>query len=244
MHRLLLLSGALAMLGACAATPDGLPDPTEESYRRALADAQNPEPGEVARDLVRIRPGEPDQDWSPDSKVLVVAWRTAPGDWKPGPVTLDHDDVWVTVHPELQRICSQPGFAAGTTLQKRLAEFLGLPPGAANDTFVELRVEPAHLFRPCPDGEIRDRTCGLAFPPDTPADHRRWINDLRARQYCHAPHADPPSPGYPWTQLGYTYDWGAAHSGHRGASEFVLRKGSQAEVVRKVPTAEYCRAAL
>jgi hypothetical protein len=45
--------------------------------------------------------------------------------------------------------------------------------------------------------------------------------------------------GYPWTRLGYTYDWAPGASGI-GASEFVTRKEMPVIVKAKVPTVAYC----
>lgn len=36
--------------------------------------------------------------------------------------------------------------------------------------------------------------------------------------------------GYPWTRLGYTYDWGSRSSNKYGLSEFVIMPGSKVEV--------------
>lgn len=43
-------------------------------------------------------------------------------------------------------------------------------------------------------------------------------------------------PPYPWTRLGYTYDWGNAKS-RVGLSEFVIRKGARL-TVHSVSTTE------
>jgi hypothetical protein len=45
---------------------------------------------------------------------------------------------------------------------------------------------------------------------------------------------------YPWTQLGYTYDWGNPES-EVGLSEFVIRKGSTVVIKSVSNLDEYCR---
>jgi hypothetical protein len=145
-------------------------------------------------------------------------------------------DTWVTLVPQLR------DFFANTTMQPlRLAQLMGMPPEAATPGhalerkyMLELWVAPKDLFRPCPDTEISDTVCELDFPLDafhTP----NLANLVRATagpdygtfmtypswfanqtRYSYTPGASP----YPWTRLGYTYDWGS--NSHVGLSEFVL----------------------
>lgn len=145
-------------------------------------------------------------------------------------------DSWVTVVPELKAF-----FAGSAPQPMRVAQLLGLPPeaGTANHPnsysyLLELWVSPKDLFRPCPDTEISDTVCELDFPLDTfhtpdlanlvrataGPDSGQFMRypDWFANQKSHVytPGAHP----YPWTRLGYTYDWGG---GQRvGLSEFVL----------------------
>ncbi|HXO18393.1 MAG TPA: hypothetical protein VOA87_00560, partial [Thermoanaerobaculia bacterium] len=46
---------------------------------------------------------------------------------------------------------------------------------------------------------------------------------------------------YPWTGLGYTWDWAADNRDHHGESEFVAPTGTQVTVESVTPIAEYCR---
>jgi hypothetical protein len=55
------------------------------------------------------------------------------------------------------------------------------------------------MFRPSPDAEIDDSVAELEFPAGTSQDHMTWITDRMATSYGEG--------GYPWTRLGYTYDW-------------------------------------
>ncbi|MDD5333768.1 MAG: hypothetical protein PHS32_08475 [Rhodoferax sp.] len=145
-------------------------------------------------------------------------------------------DSWVTVVPELKNF-----FAGKAPEPLRMAQLLGLPPEGAlagnpkgYKYLLEMWVSPLDLFRPCPDTEISDTVCELGFPADafrTPVlsnlvratdgpnygvfmTYPDWFNN-RTR-YVYTMDANP----YPWTRLGYTYDWGS--SNHIGLSEFVL----------------------
>jgi hypothetical protein len=145
-------------------------------------------------------------------------------------------DTWVTVAPEMKKF-----FAATPPEPLRIAQLLGLPPEAAMagnpkeyKYMLELWVAPKDLFRPCPDTEVSDAACELDFPIDafqTPdlsklvratagpnygvfMTYPEWF--ANQAKYSYTPGSDP----YPWTRLGYTYDWGGGN--HVGLSEFVL----------------------
>ena len=168
-------------------------------------------------------------------------------------------DTWVTVVPEIKQF-----FAARAPEPLRIAQLLGLPPEAVMaghsgeyKYMLEMWVAPQDLFRPCPDTEISDTACELDFPLDSfysldPGNlvkvsagpnagvfmrYPDWFNNQR--QYSYTPGASP----YPWTRLGYTYDWGSTR--HVGLSEFVLhgKKADGATISVGIkslkPTAEY-----
>jgi hypothetical protein len=156
---------------------------------------------------------------------------------------------WVTVAPELKNHLGN----APTLL--RVVQALGLPPPATgksldNTCVLEFYISPANLFRPSPDPEVTDQEAELAFPLDgfrkyddgalvyseMPCDaaycsictgsgkcgmtsYRNWFDNRRAHVYT------LPTP-YPWTGLGYTYDWGNPVAPHIGVSEFVINAGS------------------
>lgn len=145
-------------------------------------------------------------------------------------------DTWVTVVPELKNF-----FGISAPQPLRVAQLLGLPPEAAAEGgsgeykyMLEMWVSPQDLFRPCPDSEISDTVCETGFPTDSfqmldPNNKVRatagpeygvfknyssWFTNQARYSYTLG------SSPYPWTRLGYTYDWGSGN--HVGLSEFVL----------------------
>jgi hypothetical protein len=127
----------------------------------------------------------------------------------------------------------------GAALAQRLEQLLGLPADNHKTRMVELWVEPRDMFRACIDAEIDDTQCQLEPPADVTDAHRAWFDALRARSY-----GSNGVGGYPWTQLGYTYDWGSGTMGHGafpvGLSEYVVRSGASVHVVSVVSTDAYC----
>jgi hypothetical protein len=185
-----------------------------------------------------LRPLTPDEH----GNVLVATLTTRDG--QPGEtITAGRYGMWVTGVPEVQTICR--GFKGDVAMQLR--ELLGLPPDAETPRFLILTVAAADLFRPAPDDSISTRypcksvpeaplpaDCGNSFPDTTTAAHYQWI--AVESFYLHT----VPN-GYPWTHLGYTYNW--APGGDRyGASEYVIRGNAKAVIVDNAPTLKYCAA--
>ncbi|MFO0210323.1 MAG: hypothetical protein ACK53E_05995, partial [Pseudanabaena sp.] len=62
--------------------------------------------------------------------------------------------------------------------------------------------------------------------------HLQWFENLRSQSY-------KTTGGYPWTRMGYTYDWGNPNS-EVGLSEFVINTGTAFEVKSVQTTDKYC----
>jgi hypothetical protein len=150
-------------------------------------------------------------------------------------------DTWVSVAPELKDF-----FRHSTPSLLRVIQLMGLPPsyatiGSPNEAkyVMELWVYPKDLYRPCPDSAISDFECDVNFPADmfravdlnnkvrateglsAPVfkTYTAWFNNRARNIYTKT----GTSEAYPWTRLGYTYDWGSYdHEEHIGLSEFVL----------------------
>ncbi len=226
------LSLLLLLVPAC---DSGDPEPEldlAELYRAAVEDASTPEADEIDDALVAINDDNADLVRDDEGRVLMVTWTSYDGyDALVGQPTTLGVEVWTSVAPQMQEFCRLHSDLDEAALVLRLEQLLGLPAGGGKDRVVELWVPPAAMFRPAPDPEIDDSVAGLEFPADVSDAHRAWIENLRASSYG--------DPGYPWTQLGYTYDW-AADSGEVGLSEFVVSKGSEVIVEGVASIAEYC----
>jgi hypothetical protein len=225
MTRAIRLAVLLATLPGCAArsAPPSVPAPAElaAAYRRAILDAATVEPGE----LLPLRPLAGDS-------VSVVTWTEHPGSFPPGGVVeTAWGDTWVTVEGEVRDACR--GFHP-EGLHLRLQQLLGLPPTPGARTFAVLRAASRDLFRPCGDPAVGTTACGDSLPAGAPAEHYRFFARQVATAYRYPG-------GYPWTRLGYTYDWGSRGSEY-GASEYVLRRGSRVRVLALHPTEAYCAA--
>lgn len=234
-----MLGPMLILLLACAHQEPSLrksrPEP-RAFYAMSIADAAVAEPGEVST-LVSITHEDPKVQWVGESgRLRLVTWTDWDGyDSKVGAEMTLSREVWVTVSPELQSRCKN-WKKTGDELSIRLGELLGLPPEAKKDRFVVVNAAPEDLFRPCPDPEITDNSCALRFPDGVSDAHRAWFTELQGKSYG--------INGYPWTRLGYTYDWASRKESRKqtevGLSELVIRSGATIHIEAVQKTADYC----
>jgi hypothetical protein len=152
--------------------------------------------------------------------------------------------VWVTAVPEVQQKCRK---FTEPDLAMRLRQLLGLQPDAKIQYFVTMTVSTSDIFRPTTDpttatqwpcSDSKDPTCGEVFPDWVSSDHIKWIANQMLTSYMISD-THTGSYSYPWTRLGYTYDWKPGADRY-GASEYVIRPGSVVVVKGKEPYASYC----
>ncbi len=219
-----------ALLLACSGCEPTQPETLDKLYRGAVADAVFADVDEICDDLVAITQENDDIVWD-DDMVLVVTFTQFPESYPVGEnVQTWWGQTWVTAVPELQTFFEDTfGFFADPLL--RIEQLLGLPPDSGNRWFAELWVNPEDLFRPCPDCEITDSTCGIRFPDNATDEHIEWYNNQILESYFQ-------EQKYPWTRLGYTYDWGKLND-EVGLSEFVIQHEAEVRVERLVKFDEY-----
>ncbi len=209
-----------------------------ETYQRSIIETMLPKPSQVSTSLVKVDTSKP---------VHVVTWARSTnsfkenGAWK----TSAPGDTWVTVVPQAQNFCRKFTADHGANLDElnvRLEQLIGLPPGSGDTGFLELIVkEPANLeffFRPCATSPATNTSTCAAGPPPDKSKHSQWIFS----QYYTAFSTATPNQ-YPWTALGYTFDWATDDKGNfvrYGASEFIVAKGAPIEVVGFTDTLKYC----
>lgn len=225
---LALVFGIAKIIAAEAATGDPKAD-----YQLAVNQAVWPSPAAVVNDLVQLKPSD-----------VLVTWTYNGAD-----LTKKTSPTWVTVAPRLQDFCRQfvrDNGANPDQLNLRLKQRLGLPPDAAYDTFVEFTVTSADfakIFRPCGDWTTSTSTCAAVtdvWKPD-PAVKPDALTFLVKNHYSSYATDHP----YPWTALGYTFDWARKSEGsgfvREGESEFVIPAGFQPQNPHAQSTADYCK---
>lgn len=218
-------------------------DKVQGLYSAAVADAAKPQKSEIFDGLIVLDKSSDQFLWKEingEQYLLVSSWKADTSYYKNDAETGFYNTqsypIWVTIAPELQQRCAQPRFGIKEGVNLRLKQLLGLPPTADKAYFVEFWVRPQDLFRPCPDRETSDAACQIAFPKGTPEAHIEWVNDLRIDSYYN----EAWEANYPWTELGYTYDWNPRNKTHVGLSEFVIAGDKNIVVKGFYTTQAYC----
>ena len=204
----------------------------KHQYKLAVMDAKTAEPWEIYRSLVVVTyygdssAGEGNLNWSSDSagnmRLLVVSWmkKSSTQYWPVGQTFKTSNNQahmsWITTAPEMAGFLKKSSFSGQSSLHLRVAQVLGMPPDSQNDYFVEFWVYPRSLFRPAPDPEITDHEAGLYFPSSVTLKYREWFLNEMVNKYDTST-----TNAFPWTRLGYTYDW-ATPLHPVGLSEFVV----------------------
>ena len=223
---------ALLILGACMALSVGgcahtVIDRDASDYRASIDDAAVIEPEErlplraITKERVRV------VTWIPEG----YKDEYAAGE----EITLRWGEAWVTLEPEVRERCQNFGSVKQTgRLTRRVQQLLGLPPKDETRYFVTFEVAAVDLFRPCARPDVATTSC-----EKPPKDYS--MSGAHAEFYANQTMRSYRDRGYPWTRLGYTYDWNP-DSGEYGASEYVVRKDAPVRIVGEpLETAAYCR---
>uniref|UniRef100_UPI0026169A88 hypothetical protein n=1 Tax=uncultured Dokdonia sp. TaxID=575653 RepID=UPI0026169A88 len=193
-------------------------------FEKAILDAQNPTPQKINTNLIPIKGNANLLDTliNGERYIQVVSWKSHPSYYpNKGIDSTQGYDIWVTLAPIIKDSC-RSFFKTQKDPDMRLRQLLGLQPFTPETFFLELWVKPDDLYRPCPDNGTSDTACELNIPIDVTDEYRAWFNKIRAVQYNDCTDTEFKEYGYPWTQLGYTYDWSPDNPSHIGLSEFVI----------------------
>ncbi|MFH1728344.1 MAG: hypothetical protein ABIA04_07995 [Pseudomonadota bacterium] len=203
-------------------------------YESACIDAELRQEEEIANTLTAIVSDNTNLTWfdsNSEESLLVTTFTNYPDSY-PIAETLETwwGETWVTVAFELKdKILAEN--ISQESYHQRIIEILGLPPDSTQEYIVEFWVNIDDLFRPSPDPEITDNVAQLTFDDSTTEEHITWFenqeNEAFEEDIC-----------YPWTGLGYTYDWGKEDSDF-GLSEFIVRQNSIITVYSNSHYSEY-----
>lgn len=241
--RILILLVIVVISGACKTLNLVKSENQDDEmlYRKSIENSIYPEASKVDTDLVPVTNQNQNLIWKNikgEDYVLVVTWKQKISYYKPYLDSAFYNTglypIWVTTAPELIRRMNHEKYS---NADRRLIQLLGLPPNSVYSYFVEFWVKPADLFRPCPDEEITDKKCDICFPANADSAHVAWINDNRISRYYQCDLYQQ----YPWTQLGYTYDWNPKDKLHFGLSEFVIAANSKIVVNAIYRTEDYLK---
>lgn len=245
----LLLPGCAAHRGLPSTASDtgaSSEDPLAAAYAEALEKAKFPSAEKIDKNLVALTGSSPDLVFNDQGQILMVSYTKAayfPTDqYVKGYVFPLYGTTWFTAAPYLKNFCTD---YSEPDLSLRIKQLLGMPPNASNDSVASFWVNLQDIFRPCPDPEVTDHECVVSLADGDPnkaalpwqwvsagqtsrrfvkvsQEHLEWMYNYWVTSYAPTELYSK----YPWTALGYTYDWGNPDSAV-GMSEFVCLKDTQ-----------------
>ena len=216
----IFLAIALLISGCSTVQVSSINEIEKENYQKAIIDAAIIEKTEIVP-LPIVN----------EDTVRVVTWTKFPDSYPEGKeTTLKWNDVWVTLDDDVKSRCQN---FHKDTLVSDLQKLLGLPlDNSGERSFVTLEVDSNSLFRPCANPSLQAEECSPEFPEDIPQTHVSWYAYQVAKSYQFGT-------GYPWTRLGYTFNWKSGES-EVGPAEFVVKKGSKVLFISVKNTSLYC----
>ena len=233
---------AVAGLAACAERMAGAGDDLAQLYQAAIYDAAVKQPS-FQRKLVPIDPRVPEvtvvtlttrkddpvepTDSVARSKGVLRLIRNSDGTGRLLSAT------WVSLPSE-----SRPACKGAQDPVLALEQLLGMPPAGGDWELVQFSVAPKHIFRPCASGpEIATTQCSFALPKRSSSPETQlFVFGQMWSSYI----ADFQDPGYPYTGMGWTYNWSPASKDHYGISEYVVKRDAPVRDIRVFTSSEFC----
>ncbi|GAA0530456.1 hypothetical protein [Chitinophaga japonensis] len=233
---------SLAFIG-CKKDDDIAPPQPEytlaELYAHSVTDAMIADSAEVIDTLWAITPANSGLQWKNihgKDYVLMATFMRFPDSYPAGDsITNTWGESWVFAPAQMKRRLG-PAFTTATDTILRISQLLGLPPvnSHSNTHIAEIWVPAEQLFRPAGNPAINTTTTGAVLVNGVSNTYSTWFDGNIIYSYYRSL-SSAADYYYPWTRLGYTYDW-APDTKEVGLSEFVLQ-ASSGIWVEKVTTA-------
>lgn len=199
-------------------------------YESAVKAAANLTSNDI-EPLVSIGPGADYAAMSGDNtQVILVAWHNDPDKYKDGQmVTLKDEVLWTYTDKEFVKWYNE-NFDKVTNWPLRLKQLLGKSPDFPGTHFTVFWAEVKDLYRPANIPDVASSMMSADFVGEFEAEDaekakwfKNWFDETKTKAYAN-------EGGFPWTRLGYTYDWGRTDGGKYGLTEFIVRDGAQIDV--------------
>lgn len=246
MYQFLLLAFTSVLLSSCGADSQLLNPVEVPNFNEICLGAISAPP----TPLISVDSNNTNLTFNTSKQILVatlMATTTYNQFWKTPPDSIKRDS-YVTIVPETAIFCKN--YVASHSLKgspdcptvatARLNKYLGLRPEDTTDKiFVTYYVDPAKLVRPCYNTDPKTSACfRLPNVNSDPVFNQSW---LEAKYGNGAGGNLDPNACYPFTGMGYTYDWGNSPvNGFIGASEFIVPVNTVINNVAPLSIAEAC----
>ncbi len=225
----LAVSIGLACLSGCGAKEDAS---REELWRAAVEDAVISDDDEVM-DLVTLTADDERVIWDDaGERVLLLTWHDYDDECEPGD-DIDTEalgDIWATSAGEMREWYEMNGEGV-EDWALRFAQLLGVHEDEGYTRFTAFWISPEDVIRPA---YVTDVTAQMEndYGLTGEGQYKEWFDDNIIWSYFES--------DYPWTRLGYTYDWSNGESEY-GLTEFLVSDGSKAEIAFTYTTEDFVK---
>lgn len=175
--------------------------------------------------VVSLDEGEPYAVYDEEGRVLLCSFHKYPDSYPDGAdVKLEWGNVWTFTGGELED-WYQKNKDDVTDWPTRLRELIGLRPDNESNYITAMWVKPEDVFRPAYVSDIGTVEMTDSFSENVDPEYKEWFDANIISSYFDGE--------YPWTRLGYTYDW-ADNGTDYGLSEFIVKQDSEVNVAYTV----------
>ncbi len=192
----------------------------EKNYMASVADSVFIEEEEIMP-LVTIDEDSPFVTWSSDGdKVLMLSWNDSPEEYLDGSTITVDGEIWTFTDREIAYwyADNQKGIKDWNL---RLKQLIGLPPNSDYTHVTAFWCDPEELIRPCYQIDITKQLDSELLDGSALGSYKAWFDGNTMWSYFDS--------AYPWTRLGYTYDWKDGEDEY-GLSEFLIIDNSEVEI--------------
>lgn len=228
-----ILSFFLCVLTACSPlSPHGgraeISEPNPEHlWKAAMADAVFSEDSEI-KPLVCLTQDDPNVIWNREKNAVLLATfhKHSPNYKENRGFPEEEKEIWAVSAAELQKWLEKNKSKVSAL---RFAQVLGLPADCGFDTFTVFWIHPQNVIRPAYITDTaKQMKNGMEHMQNSP--YKEWFEQNILFSYFWAQ--------YPWTRLGYTYDWGNPEQEY-GLTEFLIQNPQSAVIVRSFTLTEF-----
>ena len=216
--RLAVVLTAIALAGCAPEAAQSLqsaaPQSMQSAYEKSIALAALKSP-DFVRPLTPITSGD-----------VIVSHLAPNGLFDPTQAS------WVALPAEARALCAGK---ADALLAMQMA--LGMPPRPSDRAIMyTFTARSADIFRPCASSSsVTAASCALTFDLSSSDSNRPFVLKQMMVSYR-------TSGGYPFTGMGWTYNWDPAAKTPMGVSEYIVRAGAPLRNVVKQTPKEFCGA--
>lgn len=200
-------------------------------YAAAVADSIKADADEIFP-LVSLTEDSDMVTWHEDGeRALLLSWNDSPDVFVAGGTVTLSGELWTFTDKEIK---SWYDGVAGSVADWdfRLKQLIGLPPTSAYTHISAFWVDVSRVIRPAYQMDVTKQLDETCLETNLLGAHEEWFNANIVYSYFIS--------DYPWTRLGYTYDWSDGCDEY-GLTEFLVLGGTEAEVEYTKTTEEFIR---